>query len=188
MTDTDLVRTLVSSSGNLLQPDHPPYPDAATLGQPIEVYRTERKAGSVQWKYIIALNTTAEDQSFDLPVRLEGSVIWDGMNKRVVNQMQGTLSSGELAYYVLIPSADDIAPLGLWNKVIPAPSHVLLGADWNNAWDIRLDAVGETFAIWAVNPIIVTDQNGRELAIEQKGSFALCLLGEGVSSLHITRR
>lgn len=188
MTDIDLVNALVSATGKLLQPDHPPYPDAATLGQPIEVYRTERKAGSVQWEYIIVLNATEEDQSFDLPVRPDGNVIWDGMNKRVVNQMQGTLPSGELAYYVLIPSVDNIAPLGLWNKVIPAPAHVLLGADWNDAWDIQLDAVGEMFAIWAVDPIVVTDQDGRELAIEQKGSFALCLLGEGVSSLHITRR
>jgi len=188
MTDVDLVRTLVSASGDLLQPDHPPYPDAATLGQPIEVYRTERKAGPVEWEYVIVLNTTAGDQSFNLPIQQEEVVIWDGMNKRVIDQMQGTLPSGELAYYVLIPSAEGIAPLGLWNKVVPAPSHVLLSAEWNGAWDIRLDAVGETFAIWATNPIVVRDQDGRELTIEQKGSLALCLLGEGVSSLHITRR
>jgi hypothetical protein len=188
MTDVDLVDTLVSTGGRLLQPDHPPYPDAATLGQPIEIYRTERKAGSVQWEYILVLNTTEEDQSFDLSAQPEGSVIWDGINKRIVHQMQGTLPSGELAYYVLIPLVDDIAPLGLWDKAIPAPAHVLLSADWNNGWDIQLDAVGETFAIWAANPIVVRDQTGRELPIEQKGSFALCLLSEGVSSLHITRR
>jgi hypothetical protein len=134
------------------------------------------------------LNTTEEDQSFDLSAQPEGSVIWDGINKRIVHQMQGTLPSGELAYYVLIPLVDDIAPLGLWDKAIPAPAHVLLSADWNNGWDIQLDAVGETFAIWAANPIVVRDQTGRELPIEQKGSFALCLLSEGVSSLHITRR
>jgi hypothetical protein len=102
--------------------------------------------------------------------------------------MQGTLASGELAYYVIVPEFDGIAPLGLWDKIVPAPSHVLAHAEWNEAWSIRLDAPGETFAIWSADPIIVTDQNGRELSLEQEGPFALCLLSEGVSSLRIARR
>ncbi len=188
MTDVDLVRTLVSASGDLLQPDHPPYPDAATLGQTIEIYRTEHKTNSATWNYVIVLNTTTDDQAFDVPELCEGYVIWDGMNQQMVDRMQGTLPAGELAYYMLVPTAEGIAPLGLWNKIIPAPSHVLLKAEWNNAWDIRLDAPGETFAIWASDPIVVTDQDGTELTVERQGSFALCLLGEGVASLRITRR
>ena len=188
MTDVDLVTTLVSASGNLLQPDHPPYPDTTTLGQAIEVYRTERKTSSAKWEYIVALNTTGDEQPFDLPFPRAGVIIWDGMNQQVVDQMHGTLPAGELAYYVLIPVVEGIAPLGLWNKAVPAPSHVLLNAEWNDAWDIRLDAPGETFAIWASALIVVTDQDGKKLPIEQQGSFALCSLGEDVASLHIARR
>lgn len=188
MTDVHLVRTLVSASGDLLQPDHPPYPDTATLGGGIEVYRTERKTSSATWNYILALNTTSNDQTFDLPRPHEECIIWDGMNQQVVDRMQGTLPAGELAYYVLVPAVEGVAPLGLWNKVVPAPSHVLLNAEWNDAWDIQLDASGETFAIWTSDPIVVTDQNGKQLPTQQHGSFALCPLGEGVSSLHIARR
>ncbi|MBU1049899.1 hypothetical protein KKG90_07755 [Candidatus Bipolaricaulota bacterium] len=187
-TDVDLVHALVSSTGDLLHPDHPPYPDTPTLGKSIEVYRTEHTAGAVVWEYVIALNTTQEVQSFSLPVKQHGQVIWDGMHHCVVEQMQGMLASGELAYYVIVPEFDGIAPLGLWNKTVPAPSHVLVHAEWNEAWNIWLDAPGETFAIWSADPIIVTDQDGRELSLEQEGPFALCLLSEGVSSLRIARR
>jgi len=188
MTDVDLVTMLVTTSGNLLQPDHPPYPDTETLGCAIETYRTERKTSSARWEYIIALNTSADDQFFELPAPREGHIIWDGMNQCVVDQMRGMLPTGELAYYVLVPVAEGIAPLGLWNKIVPAPSHVLLNAEWNDAWDIRLDASGETFAIWTSDPIVVRDQDGRQLPKQQQGSLTLCPLGEGVSSLHIARR
>jgi hypothetical protein len=83
---------------------------------------------------------------------------------------------------------DGIAPFGLWNKAVPAPSHVLLDASWNDGWNLQLDAGDETFAIWASVPVVVTDGEGRELPQERNGSFALCALGEGVTSLHIARR
>jgi len=188
MTDTELVAELVSSSGDLLQPDHPPYPDTETLGQAVEIYRTQRQTSQATWDYVLLLNTSFEEQTFDVPMPRKESVIWDGVNHRVVERMEGSLQSGDLAYFVLAPIVEGIGPLGLWNKTVPAPSHVLLDARWNDGWDLQVNADGETIAIWASDPVLIKDGEGRELAQERSGSFVLCALGEGVTSLHVTRR
>lgn len=188
MTDTELVARLVSSSGDLLQPDHPPYPDSETLGQAVEIYRTQRETSQATWDYVLVLNTSFEEQPFDVTALCKESMIWDGVNQRVVERMEGSLQSGELAYFVLAPLVDGISPLGLWNKTVPAPSHVLLDATWDNGWHLNVYADGETIAIWTSDPVSIKDGNGHELAQERNGSFVLCALGEGVTSVHITRR
>lgn len=188
MTDVDLVNSLVSQAGDLLQPDHPPYPDSASLGQAIEVFRTERRAGSATWNYIVALNTTSAEQPFDLSAPTADCIIWDGIRQQAVDCMQGILPAGEIAYYVLAPMAGGIAPIGLWNKTVPAPAHVVHDAQYRDGWTIKVDAKHEIFATWAPAPIVIKDQDGRELPQEMNGPFVLTMLGEGVSSLHIARR
>ncbi len=188
MTDLRLVDALVSCTGDLLQPDHPPYPDPATLGMPVEVYRTEHTAGPERWDYILAINTTAQDQSFDMPCNRDDCFIWDGVHQSKVERMQGTIPSGEIAYYVLAPERDGIALLGLWNKIVPGPNRMIQTVTWLEGWDIQLQVPGESIAIRAGGPIVVTDQDGKELPQQHEGAFALCTLGEGVSSLHVARR
>lgn len=188
MTDVDLVRSLVSSSRKLLQPDHPPYPDADTLGSPIEIYRTEHRAGLTTWRYVLALNTTSHPQTFDLPMPSEDVVIWDGMRGEIVPRMSGSLPAGEIAYYVLFPRAEGIAPFGVWEKIVPAPASVIEAASWNRGWHVNVRAPGDSFAIHAVCGIDVSDQEGRLLPQESRGSLTVVPLDETISALHITRR
>jgi hypothetical protein len=187
MTDMDLVGWLLSGKGHVLRPDHPPYPDTESLGQPVELYRTERRAGEARWEYVAALNVTNREQSFDLDPP-PNCVIWDGLSRAIVERARGTLPSGELGYFVHAPMMDGVAPLGLWEKAVPAPSHVILDAEWKDGWKVQLDAPNETFAVWSSDPVCVRDQNGKELETNRQDSFTLCALGENVSALHITRR
>ncbi len=187
MTDLDLLRSLLSEQGHVLRPDHPPYPDTRTLGQPVELYRTERKPGMARWEYVVALNTTSEEQPFEVPLS-PSFVAWDVRASSVVDRAQGILPPGELAYYVLAPKHDGIAPLGLRGKVVPAPSHVILDAEWANGWKIHLDAPSETFAIWSSAPICIYDEREKELETVRQGSFTFCSLGGNVSMLEIKRR
>ncbi len=188
MTDMDVVATLLSATGSVLQPDHPPYPDTETLGRPIEVYRTERRTREARWEYVLALNTTNEEQTFDLPADSGDAVTWNVLSRSIVDRAHGTLASGELGCFVQVPCIEGIAPLGLWEKAVPAPSHVLLDAEWKDGWTIRLDAPGETFAVWTSEPIRICNQEGNDLSTHRQGALVLCPIGEGVTSLHIARR
>jgi hypothetical protein len=188
LTDTSLVSQLLSSEGDLLQPDHPPYPDTETLGNPIEIYRTERKTSSARWEYVLVLNTTAEDQSFDVALPSEEVVIWDGMRRRVVKNMCGVLQGGEIAYFLLAPLIGGIAPIGFGDKLLPTSTRGLIDARWTDGWELQLGSVSCEFSVWADVPIVLTDQDGKELKTQQGDSVVVCSLGEGVSSLHIARR
>ena len=186
--DVDLVSSLVSAGGTLLQPDRPPFPDPETLGEPIEIYRTVRDAGGAAWEYVLLLNATDESQTFDVAAGRHDTLIWDGLHGAVASDTAGLLAPGGLGYYVLVPHRDGIAPIGLAGKLVLAPADVLLRATWDGAWTIDLGAAGETFVVHAPHPLVVTDQDGASLEIERDGPLAFIPVEEGVSSLRIARR
>jgi len=188
MTDATLVSQLLSSRGDLLQPDHPPYPDATTLGEPVEVYRTERAVSAARWDYVLALNTTPEPQPYVLPMPPGIDAVWDSVNSVWVDRMQGTLPPGEIAYFVIPPQREGIALLGFEEKLVPAPAGRLLDVQWDNGWTVQLAPGDERFAVRTNAPVVMSDQNGRELETESDGPVVVCSLDGGVSSLHIARR
>jgi hypothetical protein len=195
MADKDLLSALIDVHGRLLQPDHPPYPDASTLGDPVEIYRTEHRAGALRWEYLLALNTTNERQPYRLPIRSEETLLWDVRRRRVVpcsaGRLKGELEPGEIAYFLSAPRAAGMAPLGLWDKLVPAPADVLLDAallEGERGWTLVLAAPGATLAVWSDDPIRVEDENRRVLDVQKEGSLHLCPLGSDVVTLDILRR
>ncbi len=195
MADKELLSALVDAHGRLLQPDHPPYPDTSTLGDPVEIYRTEHTAGALRWEYLLALNTTNERQPFRLPIRSEQIIPWDVRRRRVARcsagRLDGELEPGEIAYFLCAPRAAGIAPLGLWNKLVPAPAGVLLDAtvlDNDRGWTLQLAAPGASIAMWSDDAIRVEDESGRVLDVRREGNVHLCPLGSDVATLGIFRR
>ena len=188
LTDTGLIDRLLSRQ-RLPQPDHPLMPQTRTLGEPVEIFETEHVAGVIRWLYLVALNTTPEPQVFDIPLQIQShAVLWDGLRCDIVPTMRGTLAPGALAYYIVIPRHAGIAPLGLWNKLVPAPARVITHAQWDGRWRLDIKAPGETFALWSPEPIDVTDERDERLPLQRAGDFWLCELREETRSLHAIRR
>ncbi len=187
-TQVDLVRSLVSARGRLLQPDHAPHPVTATLGNDVEVYRTERAAGAARWEYVVALNVSRRRASFRVPHEREESVVWDALRHRISESMSGTLESGEAAVFVLAPLHDGLAPLGLVDKIVTAPAGVVRSAEARDAWRIELDAPGERFAwVAAEAPRVVAD-DGQELTVRGQAGLWTVEIPESVAWLVATRR
>lgn len=188
MTDVDLVHTLVSSRGALLRPDHAPQPDTGSLGGDIEIYRTERVAGDARWEYIMGLNRSPRQASLSLPHDREDVVVWDVFERRVVPSMEATLDSGGVACYVLAPLRQGIAPLGLVDKLVPAPAGVVRSAEIHDGWRLETDAPGERFAFWAEQPPCVRADGSRMSLVQQQSNLWIVDVPESVSALVATRR
>ncbi|MBU0595572.1 hypothetical protein KJ567_02665, partial [Candidatus Bipolaricaulota bacterium] len=186
-TDAGLVRSMLSSDGRLLQPDRPPFPIVEKLGAPIEVYRTHRRAGGLTWTYLVILNTTDQSQAYDVVNDLRNTdvLIWDGLAGRIADSISGTLPSGCLAYYVLVPYVAGIAPLGLRDKLVPAPVSAVQDVRSSGVLEIDVNAPGEAFAFATKGSMAVADQHGTPLPIEHDGSLWICVIPEGATSLHV---
>lgn len=188
MTDVGLVSALVSARGTLLQPDRSPRPIPGTLGQDVEIYTTERHAGDAQWKYIVALNVGRRAASFRMPHDPHETVVWDGLDRRVVSSMGGDIEPGEMAYYVLAPLRQDISPVGLVDKFVPAPARVVRSAELDGGWRIHLEAPGERFAFASPEAPRVTADDGRTLAVCGQSGLWMVEVPESASWLMATRR
>jgi hypothetical protein len=189
MTDVDLVNALVSSRGVLLRPDRAPYPDAGSLGNDVEVYRTERVAGDARWEYVLALNASNRRASVHLPHDTDDVVVWDALTRQVVDLADVTLGAGEVAYYMLAPLRQGIAPLGLTSKLVPAPVGVVQSAQCRDEWRIEVDAPGERFAFFAPEAPHVRGDDGTRLPVQEQSSHVWVLeVPESVSALVATRR
>ena len=185
--DASLVHTLISEEGRILQPDRSPFPDPQTLGSPVEVYRTEHVAGRLRWEYVLAINTTGHKQRFDLRLATD-ALIWDGLAGRIVDRMAGSLPPGELAYYVLVPRHNGIAPLGLWGKLVPSAARTLTNASWEPSLHVDLHAPGDTFAVHATTEVAFVDQDERSLPTHKDDGFWKAKLDESVRTVHVLRR
>ncbi len=188
MTDIELVRSLVSARGALLQPDHAPHPVSRTLGDEVEVYKTERVAGSERWEYMLAINNGHRPASFAWPHDSTEVAVWDGLGRRMVGAAETRLAPGDIAYFVFVPLRAGIAPLGLVDKLVPAPASVVRSAECRNGWRIELDAPGERFAFACSDAPRVAAEDGRELPVRGKVGLWTVEVPESVSWLVATRR
>jgi hypothetical protein len=188
MADLDLVRTLVSARGALLQPDHAPHPDSGTLGNAVEIYRTERAAGETRWEYVVALNRSREEAVVEVPHDRHDVVAWDVLGRRVVPAMETSLEPGGMAYYMLAPLRQGLAPMGLVDKLVPAPAGLLTSAEAGAGWRIEIDAPCERFAFWSREPLRIRGEDGKDLQIQHQADLWSVQVPESVSSLVATRR
>jgi hypothetical protein len=188
MTDLDLVRTLVSARGALLHPDHAPHPDTETLGDAVEIYRTECAAGEARWEYVVALNRSQRKAAVEVPHDGQDVVVWDVFGRRIVPAMEATLEPGDMAYYMLAPLRQGLAPMGFVDKVVPVPAGLLTSAEAGAGWRIELDAPGERFAFWSREPLRIRGESGKDLQTEHQADLWSVQVPGSVSSLVATRR
>jgi len=189
MVDEELIDRLLLSDGTLAQPDRPPFPVMETIGHDIEAFWTERKAGSARWIYLLLLNTAAEELPFSLdPPANEEFLIWDGLENQGRKAIEGRLAPGRLAYFVLAPQREGIAPLGLWKRFVPAPTDRILDLKWEEGWQITLDGVEDEFAILSEQPVSVHTNNGVPLELSHRGDLWICKVEGQVRNLHVFRR
>lgn len=178
MTDSGLAASLLSAHGVVLRPDRAPYPMSDTLGSAVEVYRTEHVAGDERWEYVAALNASTRTASFAVPHDRAASVVWDVMAQRLVVSMESTIAAGQMAYYVVAPLRGGIAPIGLIDKLVPAPAGVLRTAEARDGWRLELDAPGERFAFACEDAPRVRTEDGRILPTQR---------GQGVWTVEIPK-
>ena len=189
MVDEKLIDRLLLSDGTLAQPDRPPFPVTETIDHDIEAFWTERKAGSARWIYLLLLNTASEELPFSLDPPTEGEfMIWDGLENQGRKAIEGRLAPGRLAYFVLVPQREGIAPLGLWKRFVPAPTGKILNLKWEEGWQITLDGVEDEFAIFSEQPVSVHTDRGVPLGLSHRGDLWICKVEEQVRSLHVFRR
>ena len=170
--DRMIVSSLVLRDGTLLHPDRPPAPEAATLGSHVEVYRTSRQAGDGRWDYLVALNTTNEEQSFRVDRRLlaEGPV-WDGLADRLADSMSGRLPPGGIAYYIVPPGRGSIHLLGLAGKLVPAAQATILTAQFDEELRVAVAAPDERLAVLSPVALHAEDEDGEALDVERIGDL-----------------
>jgi hypothetical protein len=182
-TDNSIVCSLVSSDGTALQPDHPPFPDTAWLGRPVELYRTECRIDGLSWTYLLALNWSSNRQPFVLVHEEDRTVAWDLLGGHLVEQLEGELAPGELACYMLAPRRGGIAPLGLVDKLVPVSRHAIQGVRAESGWQVSLRPERGTFAFLASSGFAVADQTGRRLPIREDGGLVQVDLDDEVTAL-----
>jgi hypothetical protein len=189
MVDEELIDRLLLSDGTLAQPDRPPFPVTETIDHDIEAFWTERNAGSTRWIYLLLLNTASKELLFSLDPPFEGEfMIWDGLRNQRQEAIEGRLAPGRLAYFVLVPQHEGIAPLGLWKRFVPAPMGKILDLQWEEGWRIRLDGVEDEFAILSEQPVSVHTNNGVPLELSHRGDLWICKVEGQVRNLHVFRR
>ncbi|MBC7099042.1 hypothetical protein H5T52_07990 [Candidatus Bipolaricaulota bacterium] len=175
MSDVALIRKLAFPDGTVAQPDRPPFPVVETLTRDIQAFWTEQRAASGRWIYLLLLNTAEEELPFRLDPPVPGDfLIWEGLRNEPTKAIQGRLSPGRLAYFVLAPRRAGIAPLGLAGKLVPAPAGHLEGVEWEGGWRLGLRAVSGPVAIWSEAPIRAEVRGGKLLGLARKGNLWLC--------------
>lgn len=189
MTDAALLRRLLLPDGTLAQPDRPPFPVMESLNSDLQAFWTLRQAGDAAWVYYLVLNTGQEPLSFRFDPPLAGEfLVWDVLRSRVASGMSGRLAPGRLAYFVLAPLRQGIAPLGLADKFVPAPAGRILTAEWNRGWRILVQGVGSPFAVFARQPIGVQCTGRRQVHLWRKNGLWLCEIEDRALELLISRR
>jgi len=188
MADANLLRRLVLADGTLAQPDRPPFPVMGTLNSDLQTFWTLRQAGDATWVYYLVLNMATEELPFRFDPPLDGEfLVWDVLNSKVASGICGQLAPGRLAYFVLAPRREGIAPLGLADKFVPAPAGRILSAEWNGGWRVRLEGAGPRFAVLAPQPIHVRDTGGRPVAVSRQNGLWLCEMEGQTQELFIRR-
>jgi len=187
-TDAGLLGRLVRHDGRLLRPDRPPFPVTDRLGEPIEVYWTEHRAGEHAWLYVVLLNLTTRRQSFDIAPPVPGDyVVRDGLRGGVCECIEGELEGGSLAYYILSPRLGGVSPLGLTEKLVPAPADGLADLAIDDDLAIVVHELDGPFGFHCESPIEAT-ADGAPLPVANEGELHTVTLTPSHSVLRIRRR
>jgi hypothetical protein len=153
--DLDLLRRLGGSQGRLLRPDRPPFPMPESLGEAVEVYWTLHRSGDRCWLYVILLNLTEREQAYAVDPPVPGAYrARNGLTGECVEAMTGRLPAGGGAYYVLSPMHRGIAPLGLVDKLVPAPDGGIAWADADaDGLRVTMNGLQGRFGVWSDRPV-----------------------------------
>ena len=185
-----LIQRLLLPDGTVAHPDHPPFPVMKTMGADVEVFFTEHRAGETAWGYIVLINTTATPSSFHIVPPLDDDhLVWDGLNRRVVTDVSGTIPPGRIAYFVLVPVRDGIGLLGGENLFIPAGAGSIEQVAWNSGWHMRSGRPLGRITVLSKHAIGARDVTGGELKVEKQtiGVWAV-QLNTNSDGVHIYRR
>jgi len=187
-TDAALLARLVRHDGRLMQPDRPPFPVTDSLGEPIEVYWTEHRAGGHAWLYVVLLNLTTQPQPFEVTPPVAGDfVARNGLRGADCERVVGELEGGHLAYFVLSPRIDGIAPLGLTEKLVPAPADGIVDLAIDDGLEIAVRELDGPFRVHCESPIEVT-ADGAPLSVSSDGALHTVTMAPTHSVLRIRRR
>jgi len=101
--------------------------------------------------------------------------------------MTGTLQPGAIAYFTLSPRIRGIAPLGLVDKLVPAPAGRLSVSAAGRRVELTVDGLDGTFGVHCDSPIEIT-ADGEPLDVARNGSLHTVCLKSDHTSLLIRRR
>ncbi len=174
MTDHALIDRLLLPDGSVAHPDHPPFPLMETVDSDIQAFFTEHRADDVRWGYLILLNTAKEELPFAMNSPMPGNVrIWNGLTRKVAPAIHGRLGPGRLAYYVLVPEREDIAPIGIVDKYVCAPSGWIEHAHWNEGWLLSQRKNTTVLGVISSHSIRAQTEDGRDLPTSRRDGLWL---------------
>ncbi len=186
--DERLLQRLVLPDGRLLRPDRPPFPVFSTVEQPIETYWTLHDAGEATWLYVLLLNRTSSRQGYHVLPPIPGRyVVCNGFDGTIVDRIAGELDAADVAYYVLSPIVEGIAPLGLVDKLVPAPAGRFVSLEHRSGLELHLDGVCGTIAVWSEQPIDA-EIDGRRCTVQRFDAVSTVSVAVNDKTLALHRR
>ena len=190
MSDRALIQRLLLPDGTVAHPDHPPFPIMKTMGADVEAFFTVHRAGETTWGYLMALNTTDKEAPFRIAPPFDGEfLIWDGLKRRVVTDMSGTLPPGGIAYFVLVPTQEGIGLLGQKDLFIPAGVGLVEAAAWNSGWHVEFGRPVDQITVLSKHSIGARDMTGTQLEVAKQAIGVWSVqLNTNSNKVHIYRR
>ena len=186
--DEALLARLVQPNGRLLQPDRPPVPDMSTLGEAVEIYWTEHRVGESRWWYALVLNLSTERQPFAVEAPTPQSVlIRDGISGNIIEDMVGVLDPEGVAYFVVSPVLDGIAPLGLVDMFVPAPAERFTALTNHDGLTLGLNEVEGHVGFHSQEEVTIS-ADGTPLAVDRVDGVSRVRVGPHHRSLEVRRR
>ena len=122
--DKDIVARLAFPDGTLAQPDHPPYPVAATLQAKVRAFYTTTSIGDFRWTFLALFNLgdSVGEYGLDLdPFLFQGEgAVYDYFAVKTVPEhyLAGNLDAGDTRYLVLPPQVGELYLLGFLDKYV----------------------------------------------------------------------
>ena len=122
--DKDIVARLAFPDGTLAQPDHPPYPVAATLQSEVMAFYTTTSIGDLRWTFLALFNLDSRERGYRLdlePFLVQGEgAVYDYFAEQMIPEhyLAGNLDGGNARYLVIPPRVGGWYLLGFLDKYI----------------------------------------------------------------------
>ncbi len=122
--DKDIVARLAFPDGTLAQPDHPPYPVAATLQSEVMAFYTTTSIGDLRWTFLALFNLDSRERKYRLdldPFLVQGEgAVYDYFAVQMIPEhyLAGNLDGGNARYLVIPPQVGGLYLLGFLDKYI----------------------------------------------------------------------